>query len=326
MKASGMNLKTLIMVGSASAFALLAAPMFSDVVSGGASPLVASAMAADTHDHGDGGSGGHAGKGGKGGAEQGQKGKGSSHEGGAGGPSKSVEAVITEEEEGGKGKMGSGVHGQGKYQDNKMGGGASAPGPGGTNDEPNDAKGPRYAGGAGTGSQGGKPPWAQEGIDESVEMGRLNVARAPGRVLLNLLDEATATLLLANASATTSIYEAASIEAVDVTPTSVRVDSPLENLALLKDLLSDGQLDGDTVPEGQDGDHAATFVPTMSTADFVALLIGSAADKTVPINVTTVNNLLTIMDLDLPAGVSPAEVAADAETVRLDILSAHEGN
>jgi len=38
-------------------------------------------------------------------------------------------------------------------------------------------------------SRGGRPVWAQEGIPE-VELGRLNMARAPAHVLMRALDEA----------------------------------------------------------------------------------------------------------------------------------------
>ena len=43
------------------------------------------------------------------------------------------------------------------------------------------------------GSRGRRPVWAQEGLPE-VELGRLNVSRAPGHVLARALDEARATL------------------------------------------------------------------------------------------------------------------------------------
>ena len=69
-----------------------------------------------------------------------------------------------------KGKQGEGQKGQGN-----AGQGQGQGGPG----EDSDGKGPQAGSG---GSEGGKPAWAQEGIPE-VELGRLNVARSPDKVL-----------------------------------------------------------------------------------------------------------------------------------------------
>lgn len=332
MRATYFDLKKLIAVGSASVFALLAAPLVTDMAFNDANPVVA--YAADSPDHGtDHVSGGHeGGKGGKGGSGGAQKGQGGSHEGGAGGASKSVEALVTTEEDegGGKGKMGSGVHGQGKFQDNKMGGGGASPGPGGVNDEPNDAKGPRYSGGAGTGSGGGKPPWAQEGLPKNpdgseVELGRLNVARAPGKLLDRQLVEAIAAVEAIVAPAGTSVYEAANLAAAiaAITTDALRVDSPLANLALLKDLLTDGVLDGNYVTtDGLANAVVLLDTPgTMTTEEFVALLVGSAADKTITITSGTVGSLEVILGLEMG---DDAAIATMADEVRAAILYAHD--
>lgn len=316
MTSLGLNLKKLVAIGSASVFGLLAVPLVADYVTDGMSNLVATAQAAED---GHGSAGGHSGSGGGGDKGQVKKGAGGSHESGAGGPSKSVEAVVSEEE-GGKGSMGSGVHGQGSFQDNKQKGGGSAPGPGGTNDEPNDAKGPRYSGGAGTGSKGGKPAWAQEGIPE-VELGRLNVARAPGKLLDKQLVEALATLSTIVGASGTSIYEAPNLAAAiaQITTDALRVDSPLANLALLKDFLSDGVVDGNYVTS--DGTTNMLFDPAMTDAEFVAVLLGSASDKTVAITKDTVTALETILKLDMG---DDAAIATMADDVREAVLYAHD--
>jgi hypothetical protein len=221
--------------------------------------------------------------------------------------------------------MGSGVHGQGSYQDSKQKGGAAAPGPGGTNNEPNDAKGPRFAGGAGTGSSGGKPAWAQEGLPKNpdgteVELGRLNVARAPGKLLDKQLLEAIVGLteLVVNGG---SLYQAADLDAAIalISQDVVRVDSPLENLALLKDFASDGVLDGDYV--SADGTTYMVFDPTMTDAEFVSLLLGSASDKTVTITEGTVGAMEVLLGVDLGDN---AAIAVMADKVRQAILDAHE--
>lgn len=305
MKTINFTLKKLIVVGSASVFTLLAVPVVSNFAFDNTGPLVAVAQAAEDGHGGE--KGGHGGSGGAGG-EQAKKGSGGSHESASGGASKAVEGVVSEEEEeGGKGKMGSGVHGQGSYQDSKQKGGGSAPGPGGTNDEPNDAKGPRYSGGAGTGSSGGKPIWAQEGIPE-VELGRLNVARAPAKLLDKSLVTALTTLNTLVAT-TDSLYEAATLEAAVamLAASATRIDSPIENLAMLKDFLADGLL--------------GSFDPTMSDADFAALLLGSAADKTVPITADTVKAMSVLLGVTFPD--SDAVIAADADLVRSTINIAH---
>jgi hypothetical protein len=318
------NLKKLLVVGSASVFTLIAAPLISDLATQGNSVLVTSAQAAESG-HTD---GGHSGSGGKGGTQGGQKkGQGGSHEGASGGASKSVEGVVTaEEEEGGKGKMGSGVGGQGQKQDNKMSGGGTSPGPGGVNSEPNDAKGPRYAGGAGTGSQGGKPAWAQEGLPKNsdgteVELGRLNVARAPGKLLDKQLVEALAGVVDIVAGDTPSIYEASTLaEALNlIKADALRVDSPLANLALIKDFVSDGVLDGNYVTT--DGTTNMVLDPAMSNTDFVSLLLGGAADKTIAITTGTVGSMEVILKLDLG---DDAAVAASSDAVRQAILFAHD--
>lgn len=322
MKAGHYNLKKLIVAGSASVFTLLAVPLMSGVALDGNMSLIASAQAAES-EHTD---SSHASKGGSATNGGQKKGAGGSHESASGGASKAVEAVVTEEEEGGKGKMGSGVHGQGSYQDSKQKGGSSAPGPGGTNDEPNDAKGPRYSGGAGTGSSGGKPAWAQEGLPKNsdgseVELGRLNVARAPGKLLDKQLIEALASLSTIVSASGTSIYEASNLSAAiaQIVSDGLRVDSPLANLALLKDFLTDGVIDGNYVTS--DGTTNEVFNPTMSDAEFVAVLLASAADKTVEITTGTVGSMEVILGLDLG---DDAAVATMADDVREAILYAHD--
>ncbi len=276
----GLNLKKLVVIGGASVFGLLAVPLVADYVTDGMSNMVASAQAAED---GHGSTGGHSGSGG--GADKGQvkKGAGGSHESGAGGPSKSVEAVVSEDEEG-----------SGK-------------------------KGPSYKGG-GTDRTRGKPAWAQEGIPV-VELGRLNVARAPGSLLDKQLIEALATLNTIVGASGTSIYEASNLSAAiaQITTDALRVDSPLANLALLKDFLSDGVLDGNYVTS--DGTTNMVLDPAMTDAEFVAVLLGSASDKIVEISKDTVTALETILGLEMG---DDAAIATMADDVREAILYAHD--
>lgn len=211
----------------------------------------------------------------------------------------------------GKGQMGpSGDHGQrGAKQPGEVGGrGQGQGGP----DETSDAKGPRY-GGAGAkpepGTQGGRPAWAGGAIPEDVELGRLNVARSPGHVLDRALAEALATV----DPALYTLPSLDSVVAAILNATATRIDSPLQNLALYRDMLDDGVIgDGTKIP-------VADNVLLLS-----AIFIGGASDKTIPVTADTVSALNVIMGVTLPTYLTAEQVAAAADQVRVAILTAHE--
>jgi hypothetical protein len=169
------------------------------------------------------------------------------------------------------------------------------------------------------GTQGGKPSWAGDsGVDE-VDLGRLNVARSPAHVLDQALAEA-----LANFDPTKSadLYSMTAEEFAAYVKanfdTVVRIDSPLENLGLYKDILVDGktQLSG---------------VTPVSSLDLAAIFLGSAADKTIKITINTVKAMQTILqlpainpDTDQPWTEGELQLLADkADAVRQAILDAH---
>jgi hypothetical protein len=149
---------------------------------------------------------------------------------------------------GGKGGQGGGNGGKGQGQG----------GPG----EDSDGKGPRAGSG---GSEGGKPVWAQEGIPE-VELGRLNVARSPDKVLDQALAEAVASMT----PEMVTYYNLSLNEAIEELSlnfdTVAFIDSPLQNLALLEDVLSGGTAMEDA---------------GITTGDSVlaAMLLGAASDN-----------------------------------------------
>jgi hypothetical protein len=195
-----------------------------------------------------------------------------------------------------KGKQGEGQKGQGN-----AGQGQGQGGPG----EDSDGKGPQAGSG---GSEGGKPAWAQEGIPE-VELGRLNVARSPDKVLNQALDEAVASLT----PDMIEYYNLSLDEAIEELSlnfdTVSFIDSPLQNLALLKDVLSGGTSLADA---------------GVTTGDSVvaAMLLGAASDKTVPITTDTVIAITTI--LETPISLEAAEeLARRAEDIRVAILAGH---
>ena len=87
------------------------------------------------------------------------------------------------------------------------------------------------------------------------------------------------------------------------------IDSPLQNLALLEDLLKDGTaLSGAGVTTGD------TLL--------AAMLLGAASDKTVPISVNTVIAVTTILGVPV-TGTDAEELASLAEDIRIAILAGH---
>lgn len=170
-----------------------------------------------------------------------------------------------------------------------------------------DGKGPQAGGSANEG--GGKPVWAQEGIPE-VELGRLNVARSPSKVLDQALSEA-----LKSVSPDIVAFYSLSLEDAITTlslsfDTVTMYDSPLQSLALLQDVLEDGT------------SELTALGVTNDTATLEALFIGVASDKTVPITVDTVVALTTILGTPI-TGDAAAQLAADAEAVRIAVLAGH---
>jgi hypothetical protein len=196
--------------------------------------------------------------------------------------------------QGGKGGQGKG--GQGRGHDDE---GQGGPG------EDSDGQGPKAGSG---GSEGGKPAWAQEGIPE-VELGRLNVARSPDQVLDRALAEAVSSLTPDMIDYYNLSLDEAIIELSTNFDTVAFVDSPLQNLALLEDVLSGG---------------TALEDAGVTTGDSVlaAMLLGAASDKTVPISTDTVIAVTTI--LGTPITLEAAEDLAErAEDIRIAILAGH---
>jgi len=271
------------------------------------------AHAAESHEGGHGGSAG----GQHGAGMGGQHGSAGQDNAGHRGSETLEENVLRGEEDEGEGGSGSGYeegsrHDHGNYDSNKMqGGGQGAPG------EDSDAKGPHYSGGQGDAEHGGKPAWAQEGVPSDVELGRLNVARSPSKVLDRSLAEALATL-----QTSPELYQLPTLDAVIAAIRSgtlpdgteiVRIDSPLENLALYKAVLTDGQI---VMPDG------STLTTNLSSDELAAIFLGGASDKTVEVTDKTVEAIGTILDVTVS---DPAALAEDADAVRQAVYDEHEG-
>ncbi len=161
--------------------------------------------------------------------------------------------------------------------------------------------------------RGRRPVWAQEGIPE-VELGRLNVARAPAHVLVRAEGEALATYQ----QPMRVIYSLNADQAAALLASSyrnvARYDSPVQNLALYRDVMTFG----DTQLRNMD----PNLTPA-SQLDLAAIFLGSASDKTIPISedtVTAVNRILGLVEMDAE---DRAVLAGKAETVRQAILAGH---
>ncbi|MBI1170085.1 hypothetical protein GC209_01685 [bacterium] len=205
---------------------------------------------------------------------------------------------------GGKGKQGgqgNGAQGAKNGQGTNDGKGKGQGGP----SADSEGKGPQAGS---SGNTGGKPVWAQEGIPE-VELGRLNVSRSPDHVLQRAYDEALASV----SPEMISFYNLPLDQKIDQLSLSfdtvAYIDSPLQNLALLKDAL-----DGQT--------NLASLGVTTSAEQLEAVFLGVASDKTVPITTNTVIAVTTILGTPV-TGDAAAKLAADAEAVRIAILAGH---
>ncbi len=195
--------------------------------------------------------------------------------------------------------------GQGGAQSGQGNQGANSQGQGGPGTD-SDGVGPQA--GNPQGSGGGKPTWAQEGIPE-VELGRLNVVRSPERVLDTAYDEAIASLTPGMVTFySLSLDDAITQLSLNFDETEF-IDSPLQNLALLKDAL--------------DGTSALTSAGVTNDIDtLMAIFLGAASDKTVPISTDTVTAVTLILGFDL-TNAETVSLATAAEAIRIAILAGH---
>lgn len=209
--------------------------------------------------------------------------------------------------QGNQGGQGQGSQGSQSGQGNQGGSGSGQGGP----DAGSDAKGPQAGNPAGSGSAGGRPIWAQEGIPE-IELGRLSVARSPEQVLDRALAEADGTLTTSMVSFYNQSLDAMIADLSLNWDTISIYDSPLQNLALFQDVL-------------EDGDVILSGVDDSDPEKLLAVFLGVASDKVLPISEETVIAVTAILakDLDTMIAIDPAAVAADAEAIRIAVLAGH---
>lgn len=205
---------------------------------------------------------------------------------------------------GNQGGQGQGGKGEQAGQGNQGGSGAGQGGP----DPDSDSKGPQAGGPATTGSGGGKPVWAQEGIPE-VELGRLSVARSPDQVLQRAYDEALANLTPEMVSFYSMDLDTMIYELSTNFDNLTFIDSPLQNLALLEDAL--------------DGSSVLTTLGVSNTNDtLLAVFLGVASDKNLSITPDTVTAVTTILGTPY-SDTDAAALAIDAEAIRIAVLAGH---
>jgi len=157
--------------------------------------------------------------------------------------------------------------------------------------------------------RGRRPVWAQEGIPE-VELGRLNVGRAPSFVLARAEDKALEEFTDVMAGLYNLTAEQAASLIRDNYEGIVRIHSPVQNLAMYRDVMVFGQ----TQLPG---------VTPASTFDLAAIFLGSASDKNIPVSEDTVIAINRILGLVEMSEQDIATLAGKAESVRVAILAGH---
>ena len=193
-----------------------------------------------------------------------------------------------------------------------QGGGGHAGGQGGGHDgeegDDSDGRGPQYGQPDDDDTRGGRPIWAQEGIPE-VELGRLNVVRSPDRVL----DQALAEALSNFTPEMAAFYNLTLDQAIAALRTDFDnltiVDSPLENLGLLRDAL-----DGSS--------QLSALGVTSSVNTLIPIFLGVAADKTLPITPETAYTVSYLLGFELTAAQATL-LAEEADAVREAVLEGH---
>ncbi len=212
----------------------------------------------------------------------------------------------------GEGGAGKGQKGQSADKGNKgsqagQGNAGQGEGQGGPGED-SDGKGPQAGGPSDDGSSGGKPVWAQEGIPE-VELGRLSVARSPDQVLDRALAEALSGLTPEAIDFYNQDMDAILSALANEWGEITLVDSPLQNLAMLEDAL--------------DGTSVLADKGVVTDNDtLMAVFLGVASDKTVPISTETVVAVTTILGTPI-IGDDADALAAAAEDVRLAVVEGH---
>lgn len=207
---------------------------------------------------------------------------------------------------GGSGQGGGGHDGgEGDGHDGGEGGGR---GGGHATDPDSEGTGPGAGQSDDQDTSGGRPVWAQRGIPD-VELGRLSVVRSPDRVLDQAFTEALAGLTPEMISFyNLSLDEAIAALRADFGDLEI-IDSPLQNLALLRDAL--------------DGNSAlSSFGVTSSVNTLLPIFLGVASDKTLRVTPDVAWAVSYILGYELTAAQATV-LAEQADAVRIAVLEGH---
>jgi hypothetical protein len=185
-------------------------------------------------------------------------------------------------------------------------------------------------------TSGTRPVWAKEGV--TVELGRLNVTRAPQSVRDRQLAEALKT---ATATPEVMAVYAWSIEqfAANLTDATARVDAPLANLAMYQAFIKELAKNPSATSITLTSVNKETKIPVTLTfslsgnatpTSVLGIMLGSAADKdATKIGglsaevVSSVNLILGVTTDFAKAGLTTSLVGTAAETVRSTISTVH---
>ncbi len=211
----------------------------------------------------------------------------------------------------GAGAEAGGGRGGREHHDTTQEGGAEHEGSGheaGSTHQP--AGGARSGHDSAASSDGGRPVWAGEGIPE-VELGRINVVRSPG-TLDRALTEARDRFV---PSTMTRLYQAHAVDFANAARANWDsisiIDSPVQNLALLRELW---RTQSTSLPGV---DLAATDIIELS-----GIFLGVASDKEIPVTTDTVRAVSTIFGVSMSDAMMTA-IASRAEAVRQGVLAGH---
>lgn len=187
-----------------------------------------------------------------------------------------------------------------------------------------------------TSTRGTRPVWAKEGV--TIELGRLNVVRAPQSVRDRQLAEALSSATKTPALLTVYSWSTDKF-AAELNGDTVRIDAPLANLsmyqALIKELAKNPSATAVTISavnKETKEPMSVTFNLTggATATSVLGIMLGSAADKDVTkiggLNadvVSSVNLILGVTADFQKAGLSTTAVGTAAETVRATISTVH---
>ncbi|MBL28547.1 MAG: hypothetical protein CMM50_13455 [Rhodospirillaceae bacterium] len=158
-------------------------------------------------------------------------------------------------------------------------------------------------------------------MTQEVELGRLNMGRAPDMVTERATDEALATL---NAATDVRTDAAGRLEVL-VDGEWKTIDSPLENMGLYLDLIDDGTIEGLTNPVVSSAFSNLTD-GQLTAEDLIsaAVLLGAAADKYTPLSLDEVmytNNILGVNDPSTGSYIDLTSVSYDRESTYGDVTA-----